>query len=148
MVELQCRASGAGSNSAADPLQSVVLLSALLLMSCSSNDAGLDGTWKAERSVEGAVTVVRTISGSVWRNQARLIDELTIGRSGGDPRYVLGDVQSLWCQDDRIYILDRAIPALRVYADDGRHLFDVGRAGDGPGEFREPMSLAVDPVSG
>jgi len=129
-------------------LQSMVLLSAVLLTSCSSSDFDPAGTWKAERSVEGAVTVVRTISGSVWQDQAELVEELAIGRSEGDPRYVLGNVRSLWYTGDRIYILDQAIPALRVYADDGRHLFDMGRMGNGPGEFREPRSLAVDPVSG
>jgi len=128
------------------PLAMTLLV--MVLTACSSRDARTEGKWKAQRTVEGAVTVVRTISGSVWQDRAELVEELTIGQREGDARYVLGNVQSLWSQGDRIYILDRAIPALRVYSGSGRHLLDVGREGDGPGEFREPMSIAVHPIDG
>jgi hypothetical protein len=126
----------------------LLVISAVMPAACSSDRTGVEDSWRAERSVEGSVTVVRTISGSVWEGRVELIEELSIGQREGDPRYLLGNVQSLWSRDDRIYILDGAIPALRIYALDGRHLFDVGRRGDGPGEFREPMSIAVHPVTG
>ncbi len=127
---------------------SIIVISSVLLTACSSDRTTVGGSWKAERSTEGSVTVVRTISGSVWEGRAELVEELSIGQNNGDPQYLLGNVQSLWNRGDRIYILDHAIPALRIYAEDGRHLFDVGRLGDGPGEFREPMSIAVHPVTG
>ena len=41
---------------------------------CSGAGAGRDG-WIHETSTEGAVTTVRTVSGSVWGGTARLVEE-------------------------------------------------------------------------
>lgn len=49
----------------------------------------------------------------------------------------------------RLYLLEAQPPAVRVYAaGDGRYLTTLGAEGDGPGEYRHPISLAVDEESG
>ena len=63
---------------------------------------------------------------------------LRIGALDGDPRYVLDRVRSPFrLRDGRVVIPNGLSRVLRVYSEEGRHLFDIGREGDGPGEIRE-----------
>ncbi len=67
-----------------------------------------------------------------------------IGASAVDPADQLGFVVSAdRLSTGEIVILDALLPAVRVYSAAGHHLRDIGRAGDGPGEFREPMALQI-----
>lgn len=67
-----------------------------------------------------------------------------IGASLDDPRDQLGLVRAGdRFSDGRIVILDRLVPAVRIYGADGRHVRDIGRSGDGPGELRDPISLRI-----
>ena len=47
-------------------------------------------------------------------------------------------------EDGRFVLIDRARPEVRLYDSHGRLVHTVGRFGDGPGEFRNPMAAAVD----
>jgi len=49
----------------------------------------------------------------------------------------------VWGAHERFFVLDWQVPAVRVYDLAGEHLLDVGREGEGPGEFRYPADLAV-----
>ncbi len=42
-----------------------------------------------------------------------------------------------------IYVLDSTVPAVRVFARDGRYVRTIGRRGRGPGEFEQPYRLEV-----
>ncbi|MBT8397722.1 MAG: hypothetical protein HKO65_05825 [Gemmatimonadetes bacterium] len=42
-----------------------------------------------------------------------------------------------------VAVLDALAPTIRLYDSYGRHLRDIGRFGDGPGEFRNPTDLAA-----
>ncbi|UCF18785.1 MAG: hypothetical protein JSU87_12700 [Gemmatimonadota bacterium] len=45
----------------------------------------------------------------------------------------------------RVYVLELTPPELRLYdADDGRFLGALGREGDGPGEYRHPIGMALN----
>ena len=51
--------------------------------------------------------------------------------------YIFGEIQSITADDNGlIYVADRLPPSVRVYRPDGEFLAWVGRAGEGPGEFR------------
>lgn len=70
-----------------------------------------------------------------WRVSAE--PTLEIGTASGDAEYTLyrvGWVTRL--PDGRIVVPNGGTAQLRFYDESGAHLFDVGRAGDGPGEFR------------
>lgn len=83
--------------------------------------------------------VVRTVAGSVWGEGARLVPEVEIGVLDGAEEYMFGNVAALGLADDgSIYVVDRQVPALRVYGPDGVHRATWGREGGGPGEFSEP----------
>ncbi len=67
--------------------------------------------------------------------------DLRIG-SVDDPAYAFGPVGAMTPgPDGRLYSLHRGEAAVRVWDADGRPAGTVGRAGDGPGEFRFPSRL-------
>lgn len=71
---------------------------------------------------------------------------VTIGVVEGDPRYAFGDVTSVAADAaGRIYVADRIGSSIRVYAPDGTFLAQIGREGDGPGEFQWPADLVFGP---
>ncbi len=70
-----------------------------------------------------------------------------VGEAGGDD-------ESLWfsqirgvgrLSDGSIAAIDRSSEEVRVFGADGRHLLSMGRAGEGPGEFRSAWFLWVLP---
>jgi hypothetical protein len=129
-------------------IRTTVLLLALALpglaAACSAG-GGEGGGWVAEVVTEGKV---RTVRGSVWGAPARLMVEASIGGESEEEGKILGRVVSVAADSERIYVLDMQIPAVRIYDSQGVHLFDIGRAGSGPGEFRQPTSLAIDTGNG
>lgn len=106
-----------------------------------SGDGGPDPmAWQATRDTVGDTIIVRTTSGSVW-GEARLVEEVRIGRLDGPDEYTFGDVAAIATgPDGTLYVLDRQIPAVRSYAPDGTYLGDLGREGEGPGEIKQPDS--------
>jgi hypothetical protein len=73
----------------------------------------------------------------------RLVETLAIGEELGTDAYLFGSVTSAWVTDERVFIADAQVPAVRAFDRTGRHLFDMGRPGQGPGEFTNPAGLVV-----
>jgi hypothetical protein len=110
------------------------------------NDAGgvsVAGEYIVERTTIYGVETVRTISGSRWGGEARLVEELAVGEEMGEEAYMFGSVSDAWATNDRIYVIDAQAPAVRAFDHQGNHLFDVGRPGQGPGEYGRPVGIAV-----
>jgi hypothetical protein len=108
--------------------------------------AGTSGGWQAVTDTVADTTVVRTVAGSVWSDTARLVEELRIGSMEGDDAYVLGSPVSMAVGNGAVYVLDAQVPVVRAYdAATGEHLYDLGREGGGPGEYRSPDGVAVLP---
>ena len=97
-----------------------------------------------ERSTANGVETVRNISGSRWGGPVRLEEEVAIGEEVGDEAYLFGAIAAAWATSDRIYVVDSQVPAVRAFDRQGNYLFDVGRTGQGPGEYNQPMALAID----
>ena len=115
------------------------------LSSSEAPDSGPDTTWVGTITTEGNVTTVVNESGSVWGGTARLVEEASIGVELGDEPYMLGRVAGIAADDERIYVLDAQLPALRIYDFAGAHLFDIEPIGQGPGEFQDPDGFALAP---
>ena len=124
-----------------------VSLILLLPLACSTPPAAdtTAGTWVGTITTEGNVTTVINESGSVWGGTATLVEELSIGVDRGEEHYMFGRVASVWASDERIYVVDSQVPAVRVYDQQGRYLRDIGRPGQGPGEYERPGSVALLP---
>jgi hypothetical protein len=43
--------------------------------------------------------------------------------------------------DGNVYVLDRQLSEVKVYSPDGAYLKTIGREGEGPGEFRQPLDM-------
>ena len=70
--------------------------------------------------------------------------QITIGASATDPNDQLGRVLSaLRLPDGGVAILDGLPASLRVYGADGRFRRQIGRVGEGPGEFTSPQSMTL-----
>ncbi len=130
----------------------ILFFCAILATSCSSDrkasEYDLAAEWKHRDSKVGLVTTVRTTQGSVWRGRARLVEELSIGSETKGESYLFGQVVGMAGREDRIFVLDSKISVLRMYSGQGRYIRDIGRKGEGPGEFVSPSSLVMDPRDG
>lgn len=79
-----------------------------------------------------------------WGDTLRAVDELRIGSVQGDSASTFGLVTDLAVTDDgTIWVVDYQGPVLRRYDHRGRFIGDVGRAGEGPGEYRQPIELEL-----
>lgn len=123
----------------------VGVAAALVLAGCAGAPPSPD--WVTERGTVGDTIVVRTVRGSGWGADARLVADLRIGQADGPDEYLFGRVASIAASPDGIiYAFDSHVRALRAYGPDGRFLRSIGREGAGPGEFRAPdAGLAVLP---
>jgi hypothetical protein len=119
------------------------------LLACACAPAPTDpdpaDTWVGTVSTEGDVTTVVNQAGSLWGGPATLAEELSIGVDQGEDAYMFGSVASVWATADRIYVVDARVPVVRVFNHQGTHLMDLGRRGEGPGEFQIPNAVAVLP---
>lgn len=114
-------------------------LAAFLLTACGGDSGPATHEWQAAYDTIGDTIVVRTESGSVWGDTARLVADLTIGQFEGPDEYMFGSLQSLAVAGDgSIYAFDRHATELRKYGADGTYLGTLGREGGGPGEYKRP----------
>ncbi len=112
----------------------------LLTAACGSDsNNGAEGGLTVVRDTVGDTVVVRTVSGSAWGSDARLVPEMSFGELDGALEYLLGDVVSLGVgPDGTIYIVDGQIPELRAYDANGTYLRTMAGPGEGPGELNQP----------
>ena len=97
-----------------------------------------------ETETIGDTTVVRTVSGSVWGGDATLVPEVLIGELDGAEEYLFGSVSAIAVDDDHnVYVLDRQARHVRVFDSEGTYVTTLGRDGEGPGEFKVPIGLAI-----
>jgi hypothetical protein len=122
-------------------LLSLLFLATVLHISgCGSGPKGSRGAeWEAVTDTIGDTIVIRTVAGSVWRDSAQLVPQVSIGVFDGPEEYIFGEIVSLAMgPDGKIFVMDRQVPALRVYNPDGSYATTFGREGEGPGEYKQP----------
>ncbi len=118
----------------------------LLLCACGGAAEELDSaTWVGDVTVEGSVTTVRNISGSVWGGLGRLDPEAEIGVAEGPDEYMFGRLHAIHGTGDQILVADLDATIVRAYDWNGEFLFNVGAAGQGPGEYGFPASIGQGP---
>ena len=123
-----------------------VLGIAVALSACSWSEPKVadDGTWVGTITTEGNVTTVVNESGSVWGGTATLVEEASIGVDAGAEEYMFGQVGGVFATDQHIYVVDSQVPIVRTYTWAGEHVRDIGRGGQGPGEYRNPGIIRGD----
>lgn len=120
----------------------LMLLSAL--SSCGDSDGGARAPVATVRDSAGVEIVSSPTpiwdSASSWNISET--PSLTIGSAAGDEAYTLFRVSAaIRLHDGRIAIANRGTAQIRIYDPSGQHLKDLGRRGEGPGEFMLLMDL-------
>jgi hypothetical protein len=124
----------------------LLLLLTTLATGCTGRAGNSSGDWVGSIETAGNVTQVRTEGGSVWGGTARLLEEAVIGREETDA-HRLGEVRAIVISEAAIYVVDLSVPVVHMYDLEGHHLRDIGRHGEGPGEFVRPLAAGLDPIS-
>ncbi len=121
----------------------VVAVVALPVTACGSQESVIDeGNWVGTITTEGNVTTVVNESGSVWGGTATLVEEASIGVEAGADEYMLGGVSGIAAHEDRVYVVDSQVPAVRVYDLGGVYLRNLGGRGQGPASTSPLKALA------
>ena len=106
----------------------VTAATAALLAACGAGTGSSDATLGAVVETVGDTTVVRTLTGSVWVDEATLVPEITIGMLDGPEEYLFGRIWSVAVDDDgTVYVLDQLEQHVRVFDSLGVHLETLGR---------------------
>jgi len=121
------------------------ILLCLLIASCTPDQPqAVDGSWQGTIINEGNVTTIINESGSVWGGTATLVEEASIGVAAGADEYMFGYVGALYLTEDRVYVVDSQVPAVRAYDYEGLFTRTYGSEGQGPGEYAMPEMVAAD----
>lgn len=95
---------------------------------------------RTERLPNGAVRIIND-GPSAWREGSgwKIVLETTIQPAEGSPGEFANPSGILRTTDGRFVVTDMNAPTVRLYDRTGRFLREIGRAGEGPGEYRQPM---------
>lgn len=106
--------------------------------------------WQGQEEVVDGVTHVRNPARGMLPSEVVELEE--VWRLGGESEAeeeffgVISDI--LVDADHNMYILDMQLSEVRVFDEAGTYLRTLGREGEGPGEFRRPVSMAFFPDGG
>lgn len=95
----------------------------------------------------GADTTTVTVSGPpLWGSEVRVVEELRIGTLDGPVEEAFGRIGTIAVHPSGVMaVADLQGPVIRLFDGEGRYLGDLGRAGEGPGEYRQLLGLEVHP---
>ena len=110
------------------------------LVSCASPEAEWEGTIEV---VDG-VTIVRNPKVPIYTEDVlELNEELSIGKGADEKDYLFENITDVAVDSNNIYVVDNKASTIRIFSEDGIHLRDIGRKGQGPGEFIYPVSIHI-----
>ena len=134
-----------GRRAATRATHGFVLGAVLLALACGPITDSPDAAGAVvETETIGDTTVVRTVSGSAWGGDATLVPETSIGELEGPEEYLFGSVRAVAVDDSHnVYVLDGQARHVRVFDSAGTYVNTFGGRGEGPGEFRVPIGIAV-----
>jgi hypothetical protein len=122
------------------PLPVRYLLLVLLLSACTGRE-GSPGIERFQVSIEEGVTVARTTGGPLFEEELFTLEPLlSLQQDPEIPESLL--FRANWFRigpDGRFYVPDFGNSRIAVFDAQGRFVHGIGRQGDGPGEFYQPM---------
>ncbi|HUF49963.1 MAG TPA: 6-bladed beta-propeller [Longimicrobiales bacterium] len=89
-------------------------------------------------TTHASAQVVRSTGPGAWGATLRLVEDQRIGLLEGDEAYTFSYINNVVALDDGSIVVGESRPArLRLYGPNGRFVRNIGRIGDGPGEYRQ-----------
>ena len=92
-------------------------------------------------TLAGGVVQVTNTGPTVWADTSgwRIVEEMVIAPPEGSPGELSGTNGLAADEAGNVYVMQREPTRIAVFGPDGNYLRDIGREGDGPGEFRNGM---------
>lgn len=125
------------------------LLSSLVVVGCSASAPDRSANTRDDTLATGTVVVTNT-GDPVWSEGEgwRLEEDMRLGTaddagSAAEQFAFIGGIDT--DSRGRIYVLELVSSTVRVFEPDGSHTFDVGGAGEGPGELSRPAEISIGP---
>lgn len=125
----------------------IAAVAAVYLATACGDAPGDDWAGAIDTLASGAVVVNNPVQG-LWTESERwrVEEELSIGSATTEGPELFGSLTGLVVTNDgAIHVLDRQAKELKRFGADGEHEWTVGREGAGPGEFLDPIGLALGP---
>ncbi len=101
--------------------------------------------WQGTIVVEDGETVIKNPKEPIYPDKTIVFEEdLSIGVEEGDENYLFHyptDIDS--DSQGNIYVLDYGACIIKKYDPEGKHIKDIGRRGQGPGEFQRPVRFCL-----
>jgi hypothetical protein len=120
-----------------------ILVALLLMLVCAEAHASQRDRARVDTLPNGTVRVSNPPQGLWTQADAwRLVPDFQLGSADGPEAVIFSAISGLAVDyQGRIYVLDREANELRIFSASGQHLRTIGRAGGGPGEYRNANGL-------
>jgi hypothetical protein len=120
----------------------VLLCFVVLMFSCKKEKSEWMGSIE---EVDGVTLVKNPEEPQYVDYEIKFIEDLSIGVEEGEEEYMLYGPRAVDSDSDgNIYILESSAVRLRKYNPQGKHIVDLGREGQGPGELEYPSAFCLD----
>jgi len=123
----------------------IFALAIMLLAFLACRDGDVQGNYPVKIEKKNGVTNIKNPERSMkGTREVILKEELSIGGEA-DEAFILVRPRTLAIDDqENFYILDVHLNMVRVFDRNGEHIRDMGKEGQGPGEFLSPIDLKLD----
>jgi hypothetical protein len=121
------------------PIATTVFISLLILfIACGKQKAGWKGTIE---EVDG-VTVVKNPDNPLYAGGVfNIEEELAVGGADANGEFMFSRIALDVDDKGNLYVLETKDVEIRVFDENGRHIFSFGKKGQGPGEMMRPTSV-------
>ena len=122
---------------------SIIILLLLAVLSCNRNET----EWKGTIEEKDDVIIVQNPKEPIYRNDIFSLEEdLSIGEVEGSEEYMFSSLSSIDIdEDENIYIFDSGQAKIKVFDKKGKFVREIGKRGQGPGEFTFPWGIMISP---
>jgi hypothetical protein len=105
--------------------------------------------WKGKIAEEKGIKVVKNPKEPLYGElKFDLIEDLSIGKENDD-RYMFSGIRDIKVDgDENIYVFEFRYKRVQKFDRNGRFLCQIGKQGQGPGEFTMPSAMIIDDKNG
>lgn len=124
---------------------SIVFAASLLVLLSSCSRQGHQ--WKGTVEERDGIRIVWNPRDPIHKEDVfSLKEELSIGHEEGKEERIFTSINDIAVDaNENIYLLDLRQGQIRVFDKYGNHLRNIGKRGQGPGEFQFPMQILISP---